>query len=60
MKTKYKFIFSDEQIIIIIMCYVAFSSKETVPSISSVRRDEEDELYILPALPPVEDKDRSR
>ncbi|KAK3530169.1 hypothetical protein QTP86_017736, partial [Hemibagrus guttatus] len=34
-------------------------SKETIPSISSVRRDEEDELYVLPALPPVEEKERS-
>ncbi|KAI4894631.1 hypothetical protein NFI96_011391, partial [Prochilodus magdalenae] len=34
-------------------------SQETVPSISSVRRDEEDDMYVLPALPPVEEKERS-
>ncbi|KAF5902608.1 DNA repair protein complementing XP-G cell, partial [Clarias magur] len=34
-------------------------SQETVPSISSVRRDEVDEMYVLPALPPVEEKERS-
>ncbi|KAM9454231.1 DNA excision repair protein ERCC-5 homolog [Clarias gariepinus] len=34
-------------------------SQETIPSISSVRRDEVDEMYVLPALPPVEEKERS-
>ncbi|XP_076839487.1 DNA excision repair protein ERCC-5 [Brachyhypopomus gauderio] len=34
-------------------------SQETIPSLSSVRRDEKDDLYVLPALPPVEEKERS-
>ncbi|XP_066518116.1 DNA excision repair protein ERCC-5 [Hoplias malabaricus] len=34
-------------------------SQEKISSISAVRRDEEDDMYILPALPPVEEKDRS-
>ncbi|KAK1802951.1 hypothetical protein P4O66_021481, partial [Electrophorus voltai] len=34
-------------------------SQETIPSISSVRRDEEDDLYVLPALPLVEEKESS-
>ncbi|MCJ8747814.1 hypothetical protein PDJAM_G00157870 [Pangasius djambal] len=34
-------------------------SQETIPSISSVRRDEVDEMYVLPALPPVEEKESS-
>ncbi|KAL7852741.1 hypothetical protein SRHO_G00185260 [Serrasalmus rhombeus] len=34
-------------------------SQETVPSISSVQRDAEDDMYVLPALPPVEEKERS-
>ncbi|KAL6481444.1 hypothetical protein MHYP_G00095240 [Metynnis hypsauchen] len=33
-------------------------SQETVPSISSVQRDAED-MYVLPALPPVEEKERN-
>ncbi|XP_062866643.1 DNA excision repair protein ERCC-5 [Trichomycterus rosablanca] len=34
-------------------------SQESAPSISSVRRDEVDDMYVLPALPPVEEKERS-
>ncbi|XP_036413023.1 DNA repair protein complementing XP-G cells homolog [Colossoma macropomum] len=34
-------------------------SQETVPSISSVQRDAEDDMYVLPALPPVEEEERS-
>uniref|UniRef100_A0A3B4BZR2 XPG N-terminal domain-containing protein n=1 Tax=Pygocentrus nattereri TaxID=42514 RepID=A0A3B4BZR2_PYGNA len=34
-------------------------SQETVPSISSVQRDAEDDMYVLPALPPIEEKERS-
>ncbi|XP_059408282.1 DNA excision repair protein ERCC-5 homolog [Carassius carassius] len=34
-------------------------SQEAIPSLSSVRRDEQDDMYILPALPPDEDRDKS-
>ncbi|XP_053532353.1 DNA excision repair protein ERCC-5 [Ictalurus punctatus] len=34
-------------------------SQETIPSISSARRDEVDEMYALPALPPAEEEERS-
>ncbi|KAM9860530.1 DNA excision repair protein ERCC-5 homolog [Aulostomus maculatus] len=34
-------------------------SKDPLPSLSSVRRNEVDDMYILPALPPAEEKDRS-
>ncbi|KAI5629572.1 DNA repair protein complementing XP-G cells, partial [Silurus asotus] len=34
-------------------------SKETIPNISSVRRDEVEEMYVLPALPPVEEEEQS-
>uniref|UniRef100_A0A1A7WVM1 Excision repair cross-complementing rodent repair deficiency, complementation group 5 (Xeroderma pigmentosum, complementation group G (Cockayne syndrome)) n=1 Tax=Iconisemion striatum TaxID=60296 RepID=A0A1A7WVM1_9TELE len=34
-------------------------SKDQLPSLSSIRRDEVDDLYVLPALPPVEEKDKS-
>ncbi|XDV14406.1 hypothetical protein PO909_014667 [Leuciscus waleckii] len=32
-------------------------SEESVPSLSSVRRDDQDDIYVLPALPPDEDRD---
>ncbi|KAK2853897.1 hypothetical protein Q5P01_006558 [Channa striata] len=35
------------------------SSKDALPSLSSVRRNEVDDLYVLPALPPSEEKDKS-
>uniref|UniRef100_A0A3Q1FWA2 Excision repair cross-complementation group 5 n=1 Tax=Acanthochromis polyacanthus TaxID=80966 RepID=A0A3Q1FWA2_9TELE len=35
-------------------------SKDPLPSLSSVRRDEVDDMYVLPALPPAEEKDKSR
>ncbi|KAF6725459.1 DNA repair protein complementing XP-G cells-like [Oryzias melastigma] len=35
-------------------------SKDPLPSLSSVRRDEVDDLYVLPAIPPAEDVERSR
>ncbi|RVE74444.1 hypothetical protein OJAV_G00021690 [Oryzias javanicus] len=35
-------------------------SKDPLPSLSSVRRDEVDDLYVLPAIPPSEDVERSR
>lgn len=35
-------------------------SKEVIPSLSSVRRDDQDDLYVLPALPPDEDRHESR
>lgn len=34
-------------------------SQEPLPSLSSVRRDEVDDLYVLPALPPAEEKEKS-
>ncbi|XP_073722405.1 DNA excision repair protein ERCC-5 homolog isoform X1 [Misgurnus anguillicaudatus] len=34
-------------------------SQESIPSLSSVRRDETDDMYVLPALPADEEKDRS-
>uniref|UniRef100_A0A671Q9H1 XPG N-terminal domain-containing protein n=1 Tax=Sinocyclocheilus anshuiensis TaxID=1608454 RepID=A0A671Q9H1_9TELE len=34
-------------------------SQEAIPSLSSVKRDEQDDMYILPALPPDEDRDKS-
>ncbi|XP_042287155.1 DNA excision repair protein ERCC-5 [Thunnus maccoyii] len=34
-------------------------SKDPLPSLSSVRRDEVDDMYVLPALPPAEEKDKS-
>ncbi|KAM9765157.1 DNA excision repair protein ERCC-5 homolog isoform 1-T1 [Menidia menidia] len=34
-------------------------SKDPLPSLSSVRRNEVDDLYVLPALPPAEEKERS-
>uniref|UniRef100_UPI003AAC9825 DNA excision repair protein ERCC-5 homolog n=1 Tax=Centroberyx gerrardi TaxID=166262 RepID=UPI003AAC9825 len=34
-------------------------SKDPLPSISSVRRDEVDDIYVLPALPPAEEKDKN-
>lgn len=34
-------------------------SQESIPSLSSVRRDETDDMYVLPALPVDEEKDRS-
>uniref|UniRef100_A0A3P9QDH6 Excision repair cross-complementation group 5 n=1 Tax=Poecilia reticulata TaxID=8081 RepID=A0A3P9QDH6_POERE len=35
-------------------------SKEPLPSLSSVKRNEVDDMYVLPALPPTEEKERSR
>uniref|UniRef100_A0A8B9HTK3 Excision repair cross-complementation group 5 n=1 Tax=Astyanax mexicanus TaxID=7994 RepID=A0A8B9HTK3_ASTMX len=35
------------------------NSQAAIPSISSVRKDEEDDLYVLPALPPAEEKEGS-
>lgn len=35
------------------------SSQEPLPSLSSVRRNEVDDMYVLPALPPAEEKDKS-
>ncbi|KAM6942813.1 DNA excision repair protein ERCC-5 homolog [Xenentodon cancila] len=34
-------------------------SKDPLPSLSSVRRNEVDDMYVLPALPPAEDKEKS-
>ncbi|XP_008402595.1 DNA repair protein complementing XP-G cells homolog [Poecilia reticulata] len=34
-------------------------SKEPLPSLSSVKRNEVDDMYVLPALPPTEEKERS-
>ncbi|XP_041793196.1 DNA repair protein complementing XP-G cells homolog [Chelmon rostratus] len=34
-------------------------SKDPLPSLSSVRRDEVDDIYVLPALPAAEEKDKS-
>ncbi|XP_075933807.1 DNA excision repair protein ERCC-5 isoform X2 [Anarhichas minor] len=34
-------------------------SKDPLPSLSTVRRDEVDDIYVLPALPAVEEKDKS-
>ncbi|XP_015258787.1 PREDICTED: DNA repair protein complementing XP-G cells [Cyprinodon variegatus] len=34
-------------------------SKEPLPSLSSVRRNEVDDMYVLPALPPAEEKEKS-
>ncbi|XP_070687345.1 DNA excision repair protein ERCC-5 homolog [Pempheris klunzingeri] len=34
-------------------------SKEPLPSLSTVRRDEVDDMYVLPALPAAEEKDKS-
>ncbi|XP_042348588.1 DNA excision repair protein ERCC-5 [Plectropomus leopardus] len=34
-------------------------SKDPLPSLSTVRRDEVDDMYVLPALPAAEDKDKS-
>ncbi|XP_056098377.1 DNA excision repair protein ERCC-5 homolog [Rhinichthys klamathensis goyatoka] len=34
-------------------------SEESVPSLSTVRRDGPDDMYVLPALPPDEDRDES-
>ncbi|XP_060891976.1 DNA excision repair protein ERCC-5 [Labrus mixtus] len=34
-------------------------SKDPLPSLSSVRRDEVDDMYILPALPEADEKDKS-
>ena len=36
------------------------SSTEALPSISSVRRDEVDDMYVLPALPPQEEREKNR
>uniref|UniRef100_A0A0S7ETK9 ERCC5 n=1 Tax=Poeciliopsis prolifica TaxID=188132 RepID=A0A0S7ETK9_9TELE len=35
-------------------------SKDPLPSLSSVKRSEVDDMYVLPALPPTEEKERSR
>uniref|UniRef100_A0A3P9JET5 ERCC excision repair 5, endonuclease n=1 Tax=Oryzias latipes TaxID=8090 RepID=A0A3P9JET5_ORYLA len=35
-------------------------SKDPLPSLSSVRRDEVDDLYVLPAVPPAEDVEKNR
>ncbi|XP_057187691.1 DNA excision repair protein ERCC-5 homolog isoform X1 [Triplophysa rosa] len=35
------------------------SSQEAIPSLSSVRRDEADDMYVLPALPVHEEKEQS-
>ncbi|XP_053173302.1 DNA excision repair protein ERCC-5 [Scomber japonicus] len=34
-------------------------SKDPLPSLSNVRRDEVDDMYVLPALPPAEEKEKS-
>ncbi|MED6267973.1 hypothetical protein CHARACLAT_017515 [Characodon lateralis] len=34
-------------------------SKDPLPSLSNVRRNEVDDIYVLPALPPAEEKERS-
>ncbi|XP_028258643.1 DNA repair protein complementing XP-G cells homolog [Parambassis ranga] len=34
-------------------------SKDPLPSLSSVRREEVDDIYVLPALPPAEEKDNT-
>ncbi|KAF3832785.1 hypothetical protein F7725_026450 [Dissostichus mawsoni] len=36
------------------------ASKDPLPSLSTVRRDEVDDMYVLPALPAAEEKDKSR
>lgn len=36
-----------------------FHSKDPLPSLSSVKRNEVDDMYVLPALPPTEEKERS-
>lgn len=35
------------------------NSQESAPSLSSVRRDEHDDIYVLPALPPEDDRQES-
>ncbi|KAJ4947262.1 hypothetical protein JOQ06_009299 [Pogonophryne albipinna] len=35
------------------------ASKDPLPSLSTVRRDEVDDMYVLPALPAAEEKDKS-
>lgn len=35
-------------------------SKDPFPSLSNVKRNEVDDMYVLPALPPAEEKDKSR
>lgn len=35
-------------------------SKDPLPSLSSVKRNEVDEMYILPALPQAEEEQKSR
>ncbi|XP_063737124.1 DNA excision repair protein ERCC-5 [Eleginops maclovinus] len=35
------------------------TSKDPLPSLSTVRRDEVDDMYVLPALPAAEEKDKS-
>lgn len=35
-------------------------SQDPLPSLSSVTRNEEDDMYVLPALPPAEEMDESR
>lgn len=37
-----------------------YHSKDPLPSLSTVRRDEVDDMYVLPALPAAEEKDKSR
>lgn len=40
--------------------FVHCHSKDPLPSLSTVRRDEVDDMYVLPALPAAEEKDKSR
>ncbi|XP_047218662.1 DNA excision repair protein ERCC-5 isoform X1 [Girardinichthys multiradiatus] len=38
---------------------IGHHSKDPLPSLSNVRRNEVDDIYVLPALPPAEEKERS-
>lgn len=40
--------------------FLSYHSKDPMPSLSTVRRDEVDDIYVLPALPAAEEEDRTR
>lgn len=51
---------ADYKVVIRIIPVFFWYSKEPIPSLSSVTRHEVDDMYVLPALPPAEEKNESR
>lgn len=51
---------ADYRVVIRITSVFFWYSKEPIPSLSSVTRHEVDDMYVLPALPAADEKNKSR